>query len=230
LSDGPCAAELSAAVRRALAEAPAGPAAGLAVPGALRMLLVDGTALEDVALALPDLLAALGGAGPRRPLVVACAEEGECPPRAELVRLLGPLAPGATFVAHDPDGTHAFRPGRTSGGLPVELDDVLLEAETIVTVGPVRPGGAEGRTGGAGLLFPGLASRRVRELHAATTGADGRERTARERRLDAEEVRARAPVDFQVCWVRSAGGGVRAWAGAGRAAEAAARSALGLAP
>lgn len=230
----PDAAGFVATVRQALAEPLAAPAArtpgGVALPGALVMVLVDGAALEVVALALPEVLRALGAPFLRRPLLVASSEVGECPPRAEVVRILGPLVPGATFVAHDPDASHHFRPGSTSRGLPIELDDVVLEAETVVTVGPVRLDDRSGPTGGAGLVFPGLASRRVRELHRTSGRAQGRERDGRERWLDAEEVREHVLVDFQLCWVESAGGRAEAWAGAGRAAEQAARRALRCVP
>jgi len=215
---------LVAAVRGALAAPVGGTAsrvpAALATPGALRLLLVDGLALPAVALALPPLMRALGGATPRRPLVVAACEDGERPSRAELARILEPAIPGATFVAHDPDGAHHFRPGRTAAGVPIELDDVLLEAEALLTVGPVRRVGGS-VMGGAGLVFPGLASRRMRASWAADT-AD-RERAA-------EEVRAQVPVDFQLCWRECADGSVTAWAGAGRSAETAARRAAAREP
>jgi hypothetical protein len=214
-----------AAVRAALAAPlPAGEGSGgrgVALHGALTLLLVDGGALAAAALALPEVLRALGGPALRRPLLVVAAEVTECPSRAEVARALGPLLPGGTLVVHDPDGAHGFRPGRTSLGLSLELDDVLLDAETLVTVGPVRRTPA-GITGGAGLIFPGLASRAVRTRHGA--------RAAPEREREREEALTHARVDLQLCWVERPEGRIEAWAGAGRTAERAACRALGASP
>ncbi len=219
---------LVAAVERALAA----PVPGLDarpgrafVPGALALLVVDGGALAAVALALPPLLRALGGLALRRPLMAVASEAESRPDRADAVRTLGPAVPGATIVVHDPDGPHHFRPGTTSGGVPVELDDVLLEAEVLVTVGPVRRDARLAWTGGAGLVFPGLASRRSRNAHGRFAAEAGEEEGAARRWREAEEARAHVPLDYQICWVQRAGGGVDAWARASRGAEELARRA-----
>jgi len=71
MSSGPNAAGFVAGVRQTLAAPAARKPGGLAVPGAPVMVLVDGVMLEAVALALPEVLRALGGSFLRRPLPVA---------------------------------------------------------------------------------------------------------------------------------------------------------------
>ncbi len=218
---------LLSAVERALAAPPARGAddssTPVDVPGALVLILVDGAALEAAAAVLPPLLRVLGAPGLRRPLLVAASESEVRPSRAEVQALLGPVVPGATLVVHDADGSHHFRPGSTSHGVPIELDDVLLEAEVLVTVGEVRRDPCLGWVGGAGLVFPGLASRRSRAaLRALAPGPEG----SRLRWQEAEEARAHAPVDFQLCWVEPGPLHGCAWASAGRVAEGAARASV----
>jgi hypothetical protein len=214
-------------VERALAGPLPGPQA--ATPGAQILLLVEGAALAEVALALPALLGALAGASPRRPLVVVASETEACPGRATCERGFGAALERASLVVHDPDAPHLFRPGVTAGGVPIELDDVVLEAETLVTVGPLwREAGVV--RGGAGLVFPGLASHRARRLLAEVGAGEDPAAGERRRRREVEEARAHVAVDLQLAWVTDAGGAFRAWAGAGRLAERAARRALGAEP
>lgn len=217
---------LRAAVDAALARPLGGSPARVVPPGSITGVVLDGEALEPCAAVLPALLRALGPGAAWRLLVIVTCESGAVPSRAAAVACLPQEARHATLVVHDPDHNHAFVPGVTSRGVPVELDDVLLDAETLVTVGPVWLGAGGRLHGGGGLIFPGLASRRARAAHLGLAEAAG-VRAAAELLTDRDDaLRMIEPPDFQLCWIKRAQGEVRAWAGTGLTAERRAVSGL----
>lgn len=87
----------------------------------------------------------------------------------EAARALGARL-GIVALARDPERRPHFTAGRTAGGVVVELDDELREAEAVVLAGPVAP--ASAATSLPAMLASGLASRRTAQGLAAGTAAD----------------------------------------------------------
>lgn len=189
------AAAFGEAVRRALA-APA----GVALPVALHAPTV--TAVVASPHHLPWVEAALGvvlralpraGIAGGRTGVIFASEGGEPPRAVEAAAARVRQAFGVPALVHRP-GAPCFGVGTTSGGVPVELDDELREAEAIVTVGAVGGTSPCGWDGGPSLLFPGLCSARTREEIRA------RYESLEWYRRQEADARALAPVDYGVAW------------------------------
>jgi hypothetical protein len=78
-------------------------------------------------------------------------------------RGLGPRLRAALPVpalAHDPASSRCFTAGRTPGGIEVEVNDELREAELVIAVGPAGPGGSLAPL--ESLVVPGACSARTR--------------------------------------------------------------------
>jgi nickel-dependent lactate racemase len=83
--------------------------------------------------------------------------------RPELIKKLGPLADELTVISHNPyENLVPF--GTTAAGTPVAFSRFYVESELRLTIGCVEPHGAFGHSGGAKLVFPGLAG--IDSIHA----------------------------------------------------------------
>jgi hypothetical protein len=137
----------------------------VAVPyPAVTALVLDGGDLGRALDALGALLAVMRAAGlpPRRALGLVA-----------LAAAVPPSAHGVPLVAHDPVRSPCFRLGVTPGGLALELDDELREAEAVIVLGR-----ADGPGGGHALVLPGLASASCAAAHRAAGGSPDEARAA----------------------------------------------------
>jgi len=76
--------------------------------------------------------------------------------RPELFKKLGPLVDDLTVISHNPyENLVPF--GTTKAGTPVAFSRFYVESDLRLTIGCVEPHGAFGHSGGAKLIFPGLA-------------------------------------------------------------------------
>jgi nickel-dependent lactate racemase len=108
--------------------------------------------------------------------------------RPELFKKLGPQADDLTVISHNPY-EYLVRFGTTKAGTPVAFSRFYVEADLRLTIGCVEPHGAFGHSGGAKLVFPGLAgidsiyaNHRPNHLDPGILAPE-----ARAMRLDAEE-------------------------------------------
>jgi nickel-dependent lactate racemase len=103
--------------------------------------------LEELAAARiqPSAVQVLVGMATHRPLG-----------RHELLKKLGPLADDLTILSHNPYDNLVFM-GTTSAGTPLWINRRYVGADLRLTIGCVEPHPAYGFSGGAKLVFPGLA-------------------------------------------------------------------------
>lgn len=93
----------------------------------------------------PEAVRVLVGQATHRPMA-----------RPELFKKLGPLADDLTVISHNPyENLVPF--GTTQAGTPVAFSRFYVESDLRLTIGCVEPHGAFGHSGGAKLVFPGLA-------------------------------------------------------------------------
>jgi nickel-dependent lactate racemase len=130
------------------------------------------TPSADVLAVIRDRLEAWLGGAPGRELSFAVATGTH---RAllpgEIERVLGPDVAqahrGRIFVHDALDERNLMYLGRTSRGVEVEANRLLVEARSIIAINSVEPHYFAGYTGGRKSLFPGLAGyRTVRGNHA----------------------------------------------------------------
>ncbi|MBI5708808.1 MAG: DUF2088 domain-containing protein, partial [Candidatus Eisenbacteria bacterium] len=144
-SPAPDAHALGVAVRVSLTRPYGTPLVAAIAATALTLVAVDGAAGAAPAAAVGALLEAFARAGkPARRVVVLVASAADRGRPREAAARLSAACPGvARVLVHDPEAPHGFVPGVTSHGVPVALDEALLEAEALVTMGPARrvPGG-----------------------------------------------------------------------------------------
>ncbi|MEO5988500.1 MAG: lactate racemase domain-containing protein [Candidatus Eisenbacteria bacterium] len=146
-------------VRRALA-APQGASLTQRFPAPLVTVLVGDAALgSHDEMALAEVAEALSRVGVPRgrmmtllsgTLPIDAARRGRAREMHDML--------GMPVVLHDPGEGPSFTVGTTPGGLLVQLDDELREAEGVVLVGEFANDPVRGAHGGPFALLPGLAS------------------------------------------------------------------------
>ena len=107
---------------------------------------------------LPLVLEELGAGGLSTEAVRVLVGQATHRPmaRPELFKKLGPLADDLTVINHNSyENLVSF--GTTAAGTPVAFSRYYVESDLKLTIGCVEPHGAFGHSGGAKLIFPGLA-------------------------------------------------------------------------
>ncbi|HEX9015654.1 MAG TPA: nickel-dependent lactate racemase [Chloroflexota bacterium] len=149
------AAEIAAALDRALAEHP------LPAGGSVAVVISDGTRPVPNPLILPVLLGRLESLGFGREQVTLLVGTGLHRPTREdeLPRLLGPEVYGRyRVVVHDAqDTSRLVRVGTTSRGTPVMLERLYVDSDVRILTGMIEPHQFVGFTGGAKSAFIGLS-------------------------------------------------------------------------
>ncbi len=141
---------------------------------------------ELLPLVLEELRA--GGLAPQAVRILVGQATHRPMARPELFKKLGPLADDLTVISHNPyENLVPF--GTTRAGTPVAFSRFYVESDLKLTIGCVEPHGAFGHSGGAKLVFPGLAgidsiyaNHRPNHLRPGILAPD-----ASAMRLDAEE-------------------------------------------
>lgn len=101
--------------------------------------------------------------------------------------------------------------GRSDSGVEIWINRTYAEADFKVAIGSILPHGATGFSGGAKILYPGVAGRRtVEAFHEAANLDDGNETGVVESpiRLEIEQLAARVGLDFIVNAVCAPEGGL----------------------
>lgn len=192
------------AVRRALA-APQGATLMQRFPAPHVTVLVGDARLESHdEVALAEVAEALSRVGlPRgRMLTLLHGTEPLDAARRERARELHDTL-GMPVVLHDPLGGPHFTVGTTHGGLLVQLDDELREAEAVVIVGEFASDHARGEHGGPFALLPGLASVETRARLAALQQAAGAGNELEVLREAARALLTLVQIDLALVWDQS---------------------------
>jgi hypothetical protein len=190
-------------VRAALA-APVGAPLAERFPAPLVTALIAGAEPGDLGrltVALEEVSAALHAVGlPRGRLFVLLGSLRPGPARQTAASLRERLA--LPVMVHDGLGAH-FTVGLIRGGVPIQLNDELREAEALVLVGPAR-GGADGLEGGQGLLCPGVVSAATRAAWEQDREEGGPEAAI----AFTFEAVVEFPASLSVCWTANGEVGV----------------------
>ena len=149
-------AELKARLRQPIATLPLRTLAS----GKKRVVLVidDLSRPTPTAQLLPLVLEELraGGVGPDAVHILLGQATHRPLGRPDFLKKLGPLADDLRVTCHNPYENLVFV-GTTAAGTPVWISRWYTEADLRVTIGCVEPHPAYGFSGGAKLVFPGLA-------------------------------------------------------------------------
>jgi len=101
--------------------------------------------------------------------------------------------------------------GRSDSGVEIWINRTYAEAGFTVVIGSILPHGATGFSGGAKILYPGVAGRRTVEAFHEAANLDDRNRTGVVEspiRLEIEQFAARVGLDFIVNAVCAPEGGI----------------------
>jgi len=150
------------------------------IPPILEELAAAGIPPEDVLI--------LAGLANHRPLV-----------REDLRKKLGDEVLARCKISSHFSWDNCVPIGTTSFGSPVELNAEFMAADLKILVGSIIPHGATGFSGGAKLLFPGVASlESASAFHKGTALRGGYAEDANDARLETEEAARLAGLDLIV--------------------------------
>ncbi|MHA1379195.1 MAG: nickel-dependent lactate racemase [Candidatus Helarchaeota archaeon] len=86
------------------------------------------------------------------------------PNERELRKKFKDLPDKFEFSIHDPDKKLRFL-GETSSKVPVEINEIVADADFRISLGTIQPHELTGFTGGAAIIIPGVAGRRTIRLN-----------------------------------------------------------------
>jgi len=149
---------------------------------------------------LPPVLERLESAGisSDRVTILIAGGTHALPSHEEIKAKVGPdLAGRVRIVAHDMGGSRLRSLGATARGIPIDVNEVLLDADLRVGVGGVYPHPAAGFSGGSKIIAPGLCgldtARKLHDLRPAGRGV-----IENEFRREVDAVAGRIGLDFVV--------------------------------
>mgnify|MGYP006291280567 FL=1 len=139
------------------------------------MVVPDATRKAELPTVLPVLLDRLPSAS-RATVLIAC---GTHPPAPQplLRTLVGEVPAGVEVVQHDARDEEALEiVGELAPGVPLRMDRAVVDADLVVTLGPVGHHYFAGFGGGPKLLFPGVARyAEIQANHARVLSREGDE-------------------------------------------------------
>jgi nickel-dependent lactate racemase len=160
--DAPALADVSAAVRKALAEPTATPPLAEMCSAAKRVavLVEDLTRTSPKRVLLEEVLKCVDGAGVPRERVSVVIALGTHRPLSdqELISAFGRgIVSSYRFYNHDCQSPDLIPVGQLANGVPVKIHPIVAAADLKIGIGSIFPHPMNGFGGGGKVLFPGVA-------------------------------------------------------------------------